>query len=345
MATENNYNPTFANILSSLRIKGASITGGTGKEGFVPVLKEDGTLDVSVIPVEELNSSLAVPVFEGVAFVNSNDTRSGTRDGSIALPYKKLEYAPTSFHNFILASGNYGTDKLEIVNTGGSLVRIVGIGDVNFSSLTFQGYSEGTVFELYNVVVTGTLTFEENVTTSTLTLDGTSLINAVNIPNEDSVAHVRLGANCKINGFSGNGEHDVEYLASTNRIANNSTVVSGDTVTIVIDKLGSRKIEIPIFTADSHGLHVDSSDYELVTADSDRNVYSIVALGQTIADAINETFHKDGDSPYYNDVTAENITANAISTTEITTNVINLGISSESNAILKIDSDKFLVIA
>ena len=343
---ENRYNPTFANILSSLKVKGATIKGGSGKDGHVPILNDNGELDLSVIPISSIENSLTIQPLSKIAFVNPNDTRPDlTRDGSIALPYTSLSSAAAgNFTNFIVVPGSYASATVAIMNNnGGSTVNIFGLGYTSFNGLTFTGYSESTVFRLYNINITGTLAFDNNTQYCTLILEGDSSISSITSPDMTSPLEIYVGAHCEIGETDGNAV--ISYLSSSSRVKNDSQHVEGDTVSDAVDILGTRKIRIPIFTADSHGLRVDSSDYEEISVPEDDDTYSVVAIGTTLASAINGLFHKNGDSPVYSNVDATNISATDINTTSITTQTLKFGTAESPKAIITVDSNNFLVVS
>lgn len=338
---ENRFNPTFANILSSLKVKGATITGGTGKDGYVPVLNENGELDLSVIPVSSIENSLTIKPLS-IAFVDINDDRGElNRDGSIALPYTSLGAAAGRFTNFILTQGDYGdAGTVNISNSLNSTVNIFGLGNVVFNTLTLDQYVNGTIFRLYNISVTDTITFN-NIVDCTVILDGTSSIN--NIVSNTGNITLYVGAHSTVTTVDSNTT--VLYLSSSGRIQNDSQNVAGETVEDAIDLLGSRKIKIPKFSANGRGIFADSSDYVDVSVPSDGDTYSIVELGTTLVTAMNGLFHKNGDSPVYNRITATNITSTNVNAATVTTQTLNFGTTGSIKAAVTVDSNNFLVVA
>lgn len=343
---ENRYNPTFANILSSLKVKGATITGGTGKEGHVPVLNENGELDLSVIPVSSIENSLTIHPLS-IAFVDANDSRDiDNRDGSIALPYTNLSDAVSAgFSNFILTQGGYGDARSEINNESNLTINIFGLGDTIFSSLTLVGIKKGTVLRLYNIDIQGSLIFDSpGEKDCAIYLEGKSSVASF-VSNTDPVS-IYVGAHAKITSAGNNAT--VSYLSSSGRVQNDSQHVNGETVADAIDSLGIRKIKIPIFVANSRGIFVDSSassSYDEISVPSDGDTYSIVTIGTTLVAAMNALFHKNGDSPIYNDVTATNIATTNVNTTTLTTQTLNFGTTESIKAAVTVDSNNFLVVS
>lgn len=108
---------TSANILSSLGIKGASVEGGSGKSGFVPVLGSDGKLDTSVIPAERLSEELVIPPLHNVAYVSSGTSPESEPDGSIASPFRTIgEAAERSYDSIILTPGSYSESNVHFTS-------------------------------------------------------------------------------------------------------------------------------------------------------------------------------------------------------------------------------------
>lgn len=331
----NTLNPTVANILSSLHIKGASVEGGASKAGFVPVLDEHGKLKVSTIPVEAISEmELDVPALN-VAFVDASTT-SETRTGSIASPFASLSEAAAYeyetgkyFTDFVIVAGSYGDEEVGIRHTTSGKIRIFGLGSVEFTTLKFFGYKPGSIFELDNITVASQLNFAGSATTVSATFTGSGSIHSILLSEDEAALSLYVGADFSIGSVSPTENITVSYLSGSSRVANNSTTVAGATVTDALDSLRAIKIKIPKFTADSTGIHADSSSYEDISVPPGGDTYLIVGLGTTLVAAVNGTFHKDGDSPSYNEVTA---TAVKAATADLTTvNVKYLGIKDNSN--------------
>jgi hypothetical protein len=95
----NALNPTAANIISSLGVKGATSEGGEGYSGYVPMLDESGKLSLSFIP--QGAAAMAMPPLHDVAFVDPG-SNSETPTGSIAAPFKTLSDAASGASALLL---------------------------------------------------------------------------------------------------------------------------------------------------------------------------------------------------------------------------------------------------
>lgn len=338
--TANNYSPTLANILSSLKIKGASVTGGSGKSGFVPVLGPNGKLDTSTIPIDSISGMLEVPILNDIAVVDSTADASAAT-GSIAAPFKTLLAASQAgFKNFLLIGGNYGDDSATLSNTV-TKIRIFSIGTSTFDTLTFSRYANGAFFELYNVIASTKMEFTSSSQCS-VSLLGNGLTGKVSAP-ESIDLRLFIDPTYRVDSLEGD-YITVTYLAKGSRVENDSVKVPGDTVTDAIDSLSDRKVRIPNFTSDANGLHAPT--YTDVSVTSLINTYELQSFGIALANAINSIFHKDGDSPIYVDVTADNMTVtNNITSRSVKTNELKLSVSGVEKAVVKIDADNFLIIA
>lgn len=353
---ENIFNPTAANILSSLKIKGATAVGGPGKDGYVPILGEDGKLDLSIVPVDTIQSLLDVPALKSVAFVDGK-TEMAVQTGSIAAPFSTLASAAAAsvdadssgdsgpvdrYLDFVLMSGDYGSENVGVASGSRKRVRVFGLGSANFSNLTFRGYSGDTVFELYNVNVSETLQFDEPGSCQLL-LAGNSSIGRLATSDPESELTVHVGADCTVGESAIAGTLMVEYVAKASKVANDSETVTGKAVSDALDSLGTRKIRIPVFSTDSSGLCADSADD--VEVSEDGTLYSLTRIGTSLAEAVNGTFHKDGDSPVYGEVQADKVVADGVEAGAVATEMVKFTVNGAEKAILKVSTDNFLEIA
>lgn len=339
---ENRFGPTFSNILSSLRINGASVTGGNGKNGFVPVLGSDGTLDLSVIPITAMYGMVDVPALGDTAFVDHNavETPGVEQTGSIAKPFKTMKDASAKgFRNFILiGSGEYGSDEVVWPVNSNAPVHVYSLGSSTFTYLKFSNYSAGTRFEISNVSFGQLLFAHQSV--CYVSFIGPGSVNTLAATFENGSLSAFVDDGYAVAGTS--GDVTVGHLTSSSLMANDSAV-AGDTVSDALDKLAIRKIRIPIFGSNESGLYIASS-YDVAVGNDDK--YSLdgleYGLGALVA-AINGVFHKDGDSVNYADVTATGVVSSpSVSSDNITTNAVTFR---RSGATVFVSSDNFLEVS
>jgi len=343
---ENRFSPNFANILASLRIKGATVKGGRGKDGFLPVLGVDGTLDLSVIPLDALQRLVDVLPLKNTAFVDANAVLSEDEPptGSIVRPFKTLTSAAANgFCNFILIGGTYDTERVIIHNNSNEAVRIFSLGSSIFPALTFEGYSDGTRFDLNGIFVDSTLTFAQNVNCSVTALGAGAAGKIYASDPETTLVNVMTSDDFVVGATQ--GPVTVGYIASSDRVANDSTV-AGVTVSDALDKLSIRKIRIPIFASDEHGLKITSS-HDIEVGSDDK--YSLDGLEYglgALVKAINDVFHKNGDDVSYGNITAtQKVTSPSVVGTSVTAGALKFGAEGSEKAVVSVDSDNFLVIA
>jgi hypothetical protein len=341
----NSYSPTAANILASLKVRGASVTGGEGKGGYVPVLDQNGKIDVSVIPEGTIESLVQIPPLPDVAFVDLGSTVPSDRaTGSIAAPFKTLQQAASDsrrYQNFLLTGGNFGDVTLTINNTSEKpKVRIFSLGSSVFANLTFDGYANGTVFEFYNISVATVLRFANN-TSCTVAMFGNCSVAQIQATDEDGHVDVFVDPSVTVTSTTGSNI-TVRNLAAGKRIANDSSKVAGGTVTDALDRLHDRQVRIPVFTGDATGLHADT--HRDVPNDEGINAYSLLTLGAELVAAINGVFHKDNDSPTYDTVTATKVAAATVVTPAAVVQKVKFGVEGDVKAVVEVDSDGFLVV-
>ena len=348
-----NNKPTTSNVLSSLHVKGASVTGGAGKEGYVPVLGADGTIDVSVIPTEAIIDELSVKALSHTAYIDSKAT--GTSNGSIAAPYKTVNAAiEAGFNNFCIETGYYGDVTVNFNRRNQSIVRFFGQNEASFGKLTLTGYIPGTVFVFNCISVTNSLIFADN-TDCAVVVTGRCQVGKIqgavsdpSLPDGSTkyVGTLEIGPMAIVDSVI--NVETVVYIAESSRITNSTAEIRGQTVSDAIDDLSRRIIRIPVFTATPAG--VESSTYVDIEVpvgpDGKRtDIYDIHSLGKSIADAVNAIFHKNGDSPTYKDVSAEKIDADVINSAEISSPKINFVKNGDIKAVVTVSDDNFLEIA
>ena len=340
---ENRFSPTFANILASLRVNGASVTGGAGKDGFVPVLGPDGLLDLSVIPVDALYGVVDVPVLPDAAFVDSGaEPMPGTEPtGSIAQPFRTMKAAAAKgFRNFILVGGSYGSDEVVWPVASNADVRVFSIGSSYFQHLAFSNYASDTRFEISNVSF-GNLWFSHQGACG-VTFVGPGTTNTLAATYENGSVSAFVDDTYTVVGTS--GDVTTGYLANSGLVANRSTV-AGATVSDALNKLAVRKIRIPVFASDENGLKVASTrDVEV----GNNDIYALdgleYGLGALVA-AINGVFHKDGDDVTYGTVQATvKVSSPSVVAGSATAGSVRFGQETAVKAIVSVSQDNFLEV-
>lgn len=340
---ENRFSPTFANILASLKISGASVTGGTGKGGFVPVLGPGGVLDLSVIPTGALHDIVDVPALPDAAFVDCSVvlTPGVEQTGSIAKPFKTMKAAAANgFRNFILIGGNYGSDEAAWPVMSNASVRVFSIGSSYFQHLTFSNYASDTRFEISNVSF-GNLWFaHQNACGATFIGPGT--VNMLAATYENGSLSAFIDDAYTVVGT--NGDVTTSYLASSSLVSNGSAV-AGNTVSDALDKLAIRKIRIPVFASNENGLYVASSRDVEVGNDDKYSIDGLVdGLGALVA-AINNVFHKDGDDVSYGTVQATvKVAAPSVVGSSVTAGSLQFGQEGGVKAVVSVSQDNFLEV-
>jgi len=356
MANMNKNNPTAANILSSLEVKGATSVGGAEQEWKLPVLNGEGVLDTSLLPIERISESIDVPTLGDTAYVDPSagaDVEGYQGTGSIVKPFRTLDEAASynaggkTFANFLLVSGSPADYSSAHPNfaTRETIIRIFSTGTVQFGSLSFDWLVPETRFILNNISVSSVFHLRTELAclvqitgaSSIGTLRG-SVDNSGGLP--QMLTDVEIDPSVKILSFT--NIKSLGYLASGIRIANGSSRVRGETVAEATDTLGNRRIRIPKFTADVYGVHIGS--VEDVQADSDSSddyeLHDITDIGYTLTEALNSTFYKKGDSPEFNSVTASKVRTDMLTaSTSVRTEKTILG-----HTPIYVDTDNFLMI-
>lgn len=262
------FDPTAANIISSLGIKGATDKSGSEYRGYVPVLDENGKLNAQVVPAEAW--SLSIPHLSDVVFVDPNteiDEKSQT--GSIASPYSSLSAAARSFEPsesasdsnleryaaFILAPGEYYDSVMEFSTKFiPTKVFLIGLGNCVFKESLFsvsglgRVTSSNTGFYFQNITADGcAFGIEAN---SDATVDVTVIRSHIGYVRTNFGTLV-LSADSVVDGSNAT---NTRYLDDAGKI-NNGTSSSealgvGSTVKDAIVGLGSRKIRVLDFSSE-----------------------------------------------------------------------------------------------
>lgn len=338
----NPFTPTAANVIASLGIRGASVTGGTGMAGYVPVLGENGRLDGSTFDVEELAKSLDIAPLTDVAYVDYGSEHTAPT-GALLAPFKSLKDAMAEgFQNYIIAGTPAEAEVVSVNAVTDSPVRIFSLHETAFGNLTFTGYKSGQRFTFLNISA-DSLVFSSESPCSLVFLGRGTIAKLVGQttdrldPSKYSISELAYSAEYEIKSK--------QYVASerlldiSSRVANSSTEVQGTTVADATTRLSKRTITVPTFTNEKNvGLVEGQKTVEVTQGPADgRDDYRLTGTG--LAEAANGIFHKDNDSPVYADITAATVTA-----TDITANSVKTASMTLGDTTLVIDADGFLVV-
>ncbi len=349
------FDPTYANILSSLGIKGATTDGGEGQQGKVPVLGDDGKLGHSMFDLEDIAKSISIPGLERAAFIDPNaDTAKYTPTGSAVSPFKTLDEAAKysdggkTFSNFILypsSAVEYG-QSTPVFATQDSIIRIVGLGHAQFQSLELHGHRDGTTIMLQNVGVAGAFSlFDRCECSVVLTGYGSfgSVVGASDNSDDPSVSNtylkdLYLDSGVSVGRISYVGS--VHYISWSSRVANSSVSVGGATVADAVDSIGTRRVRVPKFSTSEDGIAV--SETEDVKAENKGDAYDVhdaSAVGSTLVEAVNKTFYKEGDSPTFKNGLFASVKSSSVNAEDVSTSKLTLG-----GLPVYINADLFLVV-
>lgn len=307
------FDPTAANIIASLGIKGATVGKTTGPqfEGYVPVLDANGKLSAELISMDTAN--LSIPALSNVAFVDPT-TEAEHRKGSIVSPFKSLTEAAASFQPtdgyvaFVLAPGKY-TDSIVAFANSPHKVYLIGLGECEFTATTISvgGISTSSESKIYiqGIRISGDL---KTTASASLHVAGGSYVHsAVGFEGRD----LCLASDSAVDETDAN----IVYLSNDSRIANTSTV-SGETVKDALDTLDIRKIRLAklVTTTDGtgrvNGVGISSEvDYSAIDS-----LYNLSDHDQVIVDGINQLFEQ-----------SKNIAADTVTATTVTADLAQIG--------------------
>ena len=350
----NKFDPTAANIISSLGIKGATVNEKL--PGFVPVLDEYGMLSAEFIPASA--AQLAIPALSSVAYVDPGTTvAEGLRKGSIEAPFKSLweaarNFEPTAealasgYAAFILAPGEYEDIGMSFASSplsGVLTLYLIGIGEIRFAPTVAQFSISGMAAEpvsgrrpevyIQNMYLGGNLTV---ASAADITLLGKTYVNVLSA---SAGATLRLSPESEVSQTS----LPATLLANTSRIRNASSV-TGDTASAALDRLGSRKIRVarigaPDPSSPSSGLVVDGT-YEDIAAQSAGNFdfFDLRGHDSAILTAINDLYARLVDIKC-NSVDAQSVVADVVKTKELQMDSLVMG-----GYRLAVDSYGYLVV-
>ena len=316
----NRLNPTAANIISSLGVKGA--TASEPIEGYVPVLGPDGKLSVEFIP--DSAAKMSVPPISNVAFVDpyTEEGDENLRNGSVAAPFNSITEAASRFSYddgivaLLLAPGVYDMDT-SVNFVSASKVYLIGVGpftvDVNGGSFTVT-INPGAELTVQNVRITTTMSVSSG---TSIRLFGNTFIN--NLLSENSSLLISSDSRVESTDIT-----DIEFASDSQHIANTSSV-AGDTVGDALERLGNRKIRILRIEAGSSGIDTGSSFVDVSAESSgEYDIYDLRNRDEVLASAISELFrrsrHIEAD-----DITAGTVSANSVTTRNLSIDYLKLG--------------------
>lgn len=341
----NGLNPTAANIISSLGIKGAigkipEGAEGASFSGFVPFLNKDGKIDLTFIPPGA--AAMSVKMFHNVAVVDPGTTED-IRTGSAIAPFKTLSEAAERMVEdegygyavscaLLLMPGKYDDSMVEF-SASPMNVFIVCVGECHFSRSTvaITGMRNGGSLTLRNILTDGNITVTN---CSSVTCIGTTRITG-DLTLADG-ASLRLSSESFV---ASTNAVSIAYITDSSRVGNTSGV-EGATVGQALDTLGNRKIRVADLTADSDGFDYDEDRFVEIPAVKigDREIYDLRGRDRVIVDGINSLVLM-WKNPTVGTLTADTVKAKSIEADSIKVNAITFG-----GYKLAIDSYGYMVV-
>ena len=337
-------NPTAANILSSLGVKGAVSMIPEGEEpssyaGFVPVLDESGRLDIKFIPSRAVESIVA-PI-KNVVVVDPGST-AVEETGSVVAPFKTIDAAAAAAKPdasgrcaILLVPGRYpamGNSIAQFSNMP-SEVFFLGIGECVL---------DATTFNVGGIANNGSVFFRDIVAESCVKVVNSCTVTCLGRTYFDRL-EAGSGSLLKLSSEARVSSTDIErvsYLSEASRVGNGSSV-PGATVKDALDRVGGRRVRILNVTADSSGFSYDSSSYADVEAESSdqREVYDLRRFEKVLIDGINRFVEKG------KDISAETVTAKTVKAEVVETDKLKMDAMVLGGYKLAIDPYGYLVVA
>jgi len=330
----NALSPTAANIISSLGIKGATVSENLA--GFVPVLDANGKISVNLIPDDA--AKLAVESLSNVFFVDpytEEDDPSG-RTGSIAAPFKTISEAASRSSPvggriaIVLAPGVYGDGGVAFRGSP-KYVYLIGIGEcVIGSEMAISGLGSSPELFLRDI----SSAYSINVIGSPkITLLGKTYVKSLSA---SAGAELRISADSRVDSTT----ISKVFLSGDDRIANTSGV-DGATVKDALDRLDSRKIRVAKISGTGSGIDAGSS-YEDIGAESfgGFDAYDMRARDSALVGAVKDLYSRLMDVDAHT-VTAETITATGtLNAKTLSIDALRLG-----GHVVEIDTYGYLVVS
>ena len=303
----------YANILSSLGIKGATESGGKKFYGYVPTIGSDGTLDISLIPTDDLERTLSVPPLSEVCFVDPK-TSSLSGDGSIAQPYATLgEAAGSGADTIVLASGEYSETSVAFSQPDSSSgpfrssVTIIALGECTFtaSMVSFSGLrGSGCSITFQDITFNNGVRVPRNTTVTLLGKTRITRLEESSANSDDAAEEPSLSLVLSPESFvSVSRPASISYLAASSRIANTSTV-EGSTEEDALNRLNARKIRAARFKIDGGVVALDELQDIGAEASDEYDLYDLSALERSLVNIANSVYYKSGDNIVVGDIAA-----------------------------------------
>lgn len=329
--------PTAANILSSLGIKGAvdkipAGESGASFGGMVPVLNEDGKIDLSFIPPGA--AAMSVERLHNVAIVDPM-TSETVRTGSVIAPYKTIAEAAASIEPddgdeeggysyatrcaIVLMPGKYDDASIAFASSPAqAFIVCVGECVLGRNSVGISGMGVGGSLTIHNVLASGNLTVSG---CAKVVCSGTTTVSGI-LTVEDG-ASVALSPESSV---ASTNSTDVSYTGRASAVGNTSSV-DGDTVAEALDALGGRAVRVANMTSDKDGFHYDANDYTDIKAAKDgqgKVVFDLRYKDAALAEGINRLVQM-WKNPTVGTLTAETVNANTVKATVLELDAIRLG--------------------
>lgn len=336
--------PTAANILASLGVKGAigMIPEGESPSsyaGFVPMLDEDGKLNIKFIPSLAVES--AVAPLKNVVVVDPGSSAS-EETGSVIAPFKTIDAAARAAKTdasgrcaILLVPGRYPATNNSIAQFSNtpSEVFFLGVGECVL---------DATTFNVGGLAANGSVFFRDIMAESCVKIVNSGTVTCLG---RTHFGRLELGAGSKLR-LSSEARVDstdaerVSYLSEASRIGNDSSV-RGNTVKDALDRLGRRRMRVLNVTADSSGFSYDSSSYADVEAESSGqdDVYDLRRLEKVVIDGINRLVNKG------KDIEAETVTAKTVKAEVVEADKLKMDAMVLGGYKLAIDPYGYLVVA
>ncbi len=292
------YDPTAANIVASLGIKGATEGGATADgrfAGYVPVIGKNGKLNASLIDADAI--SLAVSPVSSIVYVDAGTSAPVEfRTGSITAPFASLPEAAGKFAAFddsdsdryvafVLAPGRYsGMMKFESPRMPRK-VAIVGVGRCEiadgFSVSGFASMQGETPVVLFKDIVCedGTIGIASQ---SSIYVVGKSEIGKINSE----------GSELKISSEAivGSTTAKLSYLSKDSRIANSSSV-PGATACDAFNRLWKRVVRVGDVSYDKENSKFTIGEVSKdITGEDD--VFDLAERDKVFVEGINALFDR-----------------------------------------------------
>ena len=293
-------NPTAANILSSLGVKGAVSMIPEGEApssyaGFVPVLDKSGRLDIKFIPSRAVED--IVTPLKNVIVVDPGSAAE-EQTGSIVAPFKTIDAAAAAAKPdasgrcaILLVPGRYPAfgNSMAQFSDAPSEVFFLGIGECILDTTTFNvgGLADsGSVF-FKDIVEVSCVNI---VNPCTVVCLGRTYLGRLEA---GSGSLLKLSSEARVESTS--VEH-VSYLSDASRVGNDSDVPGGN-VKEALNKVYGRKIRVLNVGAGDSAFSYGDSSYVDIEAESasDGDIYDLRRLEKVIVDGINKFVKKEKD--------------------------------------------------